>query len=139
MKKLIIISLFLVVLLSACNNKINTLRIKDELLNIEIASNHSNQKKGLSNRESLCKNCAMLFLFEEEAKHSFWMKDMNFPLDILYIQDDKIVEIFKDVQVLDNMDEITEIFPNQKADKVLELNAGWCDVHQIQVGDKIRL
>ncbi len=140
MRKSIIISLFFVlVLLSGCANGITTLKIKDEVLNVEISADAFTRTRGLSGRESLCENCAMVFIFGQESKYSFWMKDMNFPLDILYIKGDEIVEIFKNVQVLDDMNEIMEVFPNKKADKVLELNAGWCDAHDVQVGDKIEL
>ena len=140
MRKSIIISLlFVLVLLSGCTNGVTTLKIKDEVLNIEISADAFTRNRGLSGRESLCENCGMVFIFGEESKHSFWMKDMNFPLDILYIKGDEIVEIFKNVQVLDDMNEIKEVFPNKKADKVLELNAGWCDTYNVQVGDEIEL
>jgi len=140
MKRLRIISLlFILILLSACSNgnNVTSLRIKNELLNIEISADELSRTKGLSGRESLGENWGMIFIFEEEAKHNFWMKDMNFPLDILYIKNDEIVEIFKNVKILDNYGEFTEIFPKEKADKVLELNAGWCDIHDVRVGDKI--
>lgn len=140
MRKSIIISLFFVlILLSACSNGNSSLKLKDELLNVEISADLISRAKGLSGRENLCENCAMVFIFGKEAKYTFWMKGMNFPLDILYIKGDEIVEIFKNVQVLDDMNEVMEVFPNEKADKVLELNAGWCDAHDVQVGDKIEL
>lgn len=140
MRKLIIISLlFVLLLLSACTNGVTKLKIKDEVLTVEISADAFTRSRGLSGRESLCENCAMVFIFGQESKHSFWMKDMNFPLDILYINGDEIVEIFKNVPVLDEMNEIKEVFPNKKADKVLELNAGWCDAHDVEVGDKIEL
>ena len=135
-----IVSLILVVIfLSACTNASLKLKINDDLLSVEISADALSRSRGLSGRESLCEDCGMVFVFGGEAKHSFWMKDMNFPLDILYIKGDEIVEIFKNVQILDDMNEIKEIFPNKKADKVLELNAGWCETHNVQVGDRIEL
>jgi len=128
-----------VIFLSACTNANVNLEINGEVLDIEISADALSRTRGLSNRESLCENCGMVFIFGKESKYTFWMKDMNFPLDILYIQDDEIVEIFKDVQVLDNADEFTEIYPDVNADKVLELNAGWCEAYDVQVGDKIEL
>jgi uncharacterized protein len=139
-RKIKIVGLILVVIfLSACTNASLELKINEELLNIEISADALSRARGLSGRESLCEDCGMVFIFGGEAKYSFWMKDMNFPLDILYIKGDEIVEIFKNVQILDDMNEIKEIFPNKKADKVLELNAGWCEAHNVQVGDKIEL
>jgi uncharacterized protein len=132
---LILIFLFL----TACNNKEISLRINDEIINVEIVTDTLSQNRGLSDRKSLCENCGMIFLFPKSEKHIFWMKDMNFPLDIIYIQENEIVEIFKNVSIFDEAGEITEIFPEQKADKVLEVNAGWCEAHNVQVGDKIEL
>lgn len=125
--------------LSACTNSNLDLKINDILLNVEISADTLSRAKGLSGRDDLCENCGMIFLFGKQAKHSFWMKDMNFPLDIIYIQKNEIVEIFENVPVFDDLNEFTEIFPNQNADKVLELNAGWCEAHNVQVGDKIEL
>lgn len=140
MKKLKIISLvLLILLLSACTNDNIDLKINEEVLHVDIVADALSRARGLSGRENLCENCGMVFVFGQESKHNFWMKDMNFPLDILYIQKDEIVEIFENVPILDDMGEIKEIFPNQKADKVLELNAGWCTAHGVEVGDRIEL
>jgi uncharacterized protein len=140
MKKLKTISLILLILLlSACTNDSIDLKINGEDLHVDISADALSRTRGLSGVESLCDNCGMVFIFGEESKYTFWMREMNFPLDILYIQKDEIVEIFKDVQILNDMGEITEIFPNQSADKVLELNAGWCDAHNVQIGDRIEL
>lgn len=143
LKELKIISLFFVLLfLTSCNSNI----LKDDsieldiggyIVNVEIVSDFSNKAKGLSGRDNLCEDCGMLFIYNNKAKYSFWMKNMNFPLDIIYINHDEIVEIFKNVQAFSNNDEFTEIFPNYEADKVLELNAGWCDLHNVEIGDRI--
>lgn len=140
MKKLKIISLVLVIFfLSACTKDTVNLKIKGEVLNVEISADVLSRTMGLSNREILCENCGMIFLFGKQGKYPFWMKDMNFPLDIIYIQKDKIVEIFENVQVFDDVKEFTEVFPDQNADKVLELNAGWCKAHNVQIGDILEL
>jgi len=136
-----IISLILVVIfLSACiNNNVINLKINDQILNIEVSDDALSKAKGLSGRENLGENCGMIFLFSEEARHTFWMKDMNFPLDIIYVRENEIVEIFKNVPIFDEAGEITEIFPEQKADKIIELKSGWCDLYGVQTGDKIEL
>jgi len=134
-----IISLILVVIfLSACiNNNVINLKINDQILNIEVSDDALSKAKGLSGRENLGENCGMIFLFSEEARHTFWMKDMNFPLDIIYVRENEIVEIFKNVPIFDEAEEITEIFPEQKADKVIELKAGFSDLHNLKIKDKI--
>lgn len=47
--------------------------------------------RGLSVKERLAENEAMLFVFDSEAKHEFWMKNMKFPIDIIWIDTDKTV------------------------------------------------
>lgn len=135
-----ILGLFLIFLfLSACSNGMVDLKINEKKIRAEIAADAISKAKGLSDREELCKNCGMVFVFGEESKHTFWMKDMNFPLDIIYVNNDQIVEIFDNVQIYNDLGEFTEIFPNKSADKVLELNAGWCEKNNVLVGDKIEL
>ena len=55
--------------------------------------------KGLAVKNQLKENEAMLLVFEESAKHSFWMKDMKFPIDILWLDSDgKVVNIEHNLQ-----------------------------------------
>jgi len=127
MKK--IFSLILICLfLTACFNgsQFVNLKIKDTNIQAELVVNLKQKAQGLSGRESLADNQGMLFLYQEPGRYSFWMKGMNFPLDIIYIYNNEIIEIFKNVP-LKTEGEITEIFPAQIADKILEVNAGFSD------------
>lgn len=96
--------------------------IDDKELKLEIASDSSSRSKGLSGREELCENCGMLFLFDKKSMYDFWMKDMKFPLDIVYIDGNKVSEVFTNVPMLTD-GKTTVISPKNPADKVLELNA----------------
>jgi len=139
MKK--VLSLILIcIFLTACSSgsQFVNLKIKNIQVRAEIAVNLKEKIQGLAGRESLENNQGMLFLYQEPGRYSFWMEGMTFPLDIIYIYNNEIIEIFKNVPLKTN-DEITEIFPAQIADKILEVNAGWCEAHGVQVGDKIEL
>jgi uncharacterized membrane protein (UPF0127 family) len=57
----------------------------------DIAATNDQRTKGLSVKDSLNENEAMLFVFSTEREHSFWMKDMKFPIDIIWIDEDKEV------------------------------------------------
>jgi uncharacterized membrane protein (UPF0127 family) len=70
--------------------------------------------------------------------HYFWMHDMKFPLDFAYIENNKIVEIFKNVPIYTN-NEFTKINSVENSDMILELNAGFLDKNNIKVGDRIQL
>ncbi|OGM97057.1 MAG: hypothetical protein A3B86_02905 [Candidatus Yanofskybacteria bacterium RIFCSPHIGHO2_02_FULL_38_22b] len=104
-------------------------------LKVEIADEPHEQSRGLSGREFLKANEGMLFVFSQSDKHSFWMKDMKFPLDIIWIDEKKtMVDMAKNLS--------PEIFPatfspSSPVKYVLEINAGWSDRHNIKVGDTI--
>src|SRR3989338_8541055 len=73
--------------------------LKDICIEAEIADTDSKRQMGLMFRESLSDNQGMFFIFENEARHGFWMKNMQFPLDILWIdKDKKIADIRTNVQ-----------------------------------------
>lgn len=57
----------------------------------DVAVSSDQKSKGLSVKDSLNENEAMLFVFSTEREHSFWMKGMNFPIDIIWLNDDKEV------------------------------------------------
>lgn len=59
----------------------------------EVAQSSAAQSKGLSGRTGLSKSSAMLFPFSEPSRYQFWMKDMQFDIDILWIQDSRVVDI----------------------------------------------
>ena len=78
-------------------------------------------------------NEGMLFVFDEQAIQSFWMKDMQFPLDILWIDENKtVVGIERNV----SPDTFPQTFSSsQPVVYVLEVNAGWTEMHQVVAGD----
>jgi len=78
----------------------------------------------------------MLFIFEKESLHSFWMKNMRFPLDIIWIdKDKKIVDIYK--FALPCKDICKTITPSLKAKFVLEVNAGFVEKNNLKIGERL--
>lgn len=101
----------------------------------EIPSSVQAYQKGLGGRRALCQSCAMLFRFPQKGQYAFWMKDMQFDLDILWIADGKIVYIKKNFSAAS-----TEIVqPATPADNVLEIRAGSSDKYGFQVGDRVNI
>jgi hypothetical protein len=103
-------------------------------IDIEIADNDYERQLGLMNRESMEKMQGMLFIFPQERIQSFWMLNTMFSLDILFINSDKeIVTIHKNTTPLSE-----QSYPSSEpAIYVLEVNAGFCDEHGINLGDKV--
>ena len=107
-------------------------RIGTHEFRIEVASTWEAQERGLGYRPDLCGDCGMLFVFATPGRYGFWMKGMEFPLDILWIRDSRIVSIEKNLSA----DDRRTLTPPSPADQVLEINAGLVDRYGISVGDQ---
>ena len=105
-------------------------QIGSETYSLEIAHTPEARARGLGGRDGLCSECGMLFLFERTEPQGFWMKGMRFPLDIVWLQDDLIVHVERNISP-----ESQAVFrPETPANRVLEFNAGAMD--GVNVGDR---
>lgn len=113
-----------------------TIQIGDTTVKVEIADTEAKREKGLSQRESLAKNEGMLFVFEEPRQYGFWMKDMSFAIDIIWIDNNKrVVEITSYVAP----DTFPKTFyPKEAIQYVLETQAGFAEQNNIQPGDILK-
>lgn len=103
-------------------------------IDIEIADDEYQTQTGLMYRESMLDNQGMLFVFDEESYHSFYMKNTKIALDIIYIgADKKIVSFQKNAQPMDE----TSLPSDAPAKYVLEINAGLSDRWDLEIGDII--
>ena len=90
-------------------------------LDIEIAEGEYETATGLMYRNSMEDHQAMLFIFDRESPLSFYMKNTQFPIDIIYLDKDlKIVEVYRDAKPFDP----TPLPSGRPAKYVLEVNAG---------------
>lgn len=106
--------------------------IHDQFYTVEVADTQRTQARGLGGRASLCESCGMLFLFEQPGARAFWMKGMQFPLDIVWLLDGTVVYIERHVSA----DSELVYRPGVLANQVLEVNAGRMDA--LVLGEKIR-
>lgn len=142
-----IISILLILIISFCfsvrsNIKDSALAqviINDKIIYVEVPQTQSDRIKGLGSRETLAEDQGMLFVFEKKQKPGFVMRQMQFPLDFIWINDNQIVEITKNVTIpLDNQD-LTVYYPQAEVNYVLEVNAGYCEKNNFQVGDWVEI
>ena len=94
---------------------------KTEVFRMEVVATNSDRMRGLMFRKSLAANAGMIFLFQEEREHSFWMKNTLIPLDMVFVS-----SAWKVVGALENVLPLTEDprtvgIPSQY---VLEFSAG---------------
>ena len=71
--------------------------------------------------------------------YSFWMNDMHFPLDIIWIRAGKVVDISKNVPYPLPGNPPATAQPKEPADAVLEVNADFTEKHGVKIGDAIQL
>lgn len=128
--------ILLLLLLAGCSQKQNNVVINDHKINIELADTEMKRTQGLSGKESLCPDCGMLFTFNQSGKYGFWMKDMKFSLDFIYIYKSEVVELKENISP-DTYPEL--LLPETSFDKVIEVNAGFVKNNKISVGQKISL
>lgn len=107
--------------------------VNGQKLAVEIADEPQEQSQGLSDRTSLDKDKGMLFIFPQPLIPAFWMKNMHFSLDMLWINaEGKIIGITKNI----SPDTYPNTFqPPSPVKYVLEVNAGWSDKNNIEIGN----
>lgn len=120
--------------------KTPTATINNHAFNLEIAKTPEEKEIGLSTKESLDQDSGIYFPFEKPSYYRFWMRDMKFPIDIIFIRNGRIVTIHKNVNPPTNPNETLPIYsPTEPADAVLEINAGLSDEYNFKVGDVVIL
>ncbi|RJQ36045.1 DUF192 domain-containing protein [Candidatus Microgenomates bacterium] len=113
--------------------------IGKQTFNITVAKSQKEKEIGLSSKKSLLQNEGMIFPFEKEDYYTFWMKDMKFPIDMIFLKKNKVVTIFSDVKPPKSENENLIIFrPEEPSDTVLELNAGIAKKYNLKKGDEIK-
>ncbi len=103
-------------------------------LDIEIAETEYETQTGLMYRDAMAENQGMLFIFPDEAMHSFYMKNTKIALDIIYIDSDLRIASFQENAVPMDENSLPSQVPVQY---VLEINAGLSQKWLLEVGDRI--
>jgi uncharacterized membrane protein (UPF0127 family) len=121
------------------NGSSQSVTISGVKFNAEIASTPSARILGLSYRRSLAADAGMLFLFNTIGRYGFWMKDMHFPLDMIWIKGDTVIGAAENIPapVSGTPDSnLQKYYPLEPVNKVFEVNAGTVAKSGIKVGDK---
>jgi len=121
--------------------KIVTLDIRGASITAELAETIFERSRGLSGRQSLGADEGMLFLFDTVEPHTMWMKDMAFPIDILWIKNGRVVDLEEGARPEPGIPDasLTRYSPDSAAELVLELPAGFARMHGILIGDGVIL
>lgn len=119
-------------------SSIKNIELAGQNIKVELALTLADQEKGLGGRASLGENQGMLFAFDHLDRYHFWMKDMKFPLDMIWIGEDmKVVYIKKDATPESYPQSFGPSISDDFAKYVLEINAGFADKNNLKVGDSV--
>lgn len=118
--------------------KTPSVTIKGHTFTLMVAKTAKERENGLSTKSSLDKNAGMLFVFDGPGYYPFWMKNVKFPIDILYVNKDSIVTIHQNAQPVTG-NESPQIYKSiEQADKVLEINAGLSESYGFKENDSVK-
>ena len=147
MKKVLLLLFITVVLIIifvgknfVSKNSDRILRVDDRTIYLEVADSDKERTQGLSGRASLDKTRGLLFVFTNSQIYNFWMKDMNFPLDFLWLNEKKVIDLTENVPAPIDKDltNLTLYQPSEPVNEVIELNAGMVKELGIKIGDTLK-
>lgn len=109
-------------------------KLDSQEIQAQLATTQNQRAKGLGNTDKLDEHEGMLFVFDRADTWPIWMKDMQYPIDIVWLDDNKrIVHIAANV----SPDTYPQSFKSDTpARYVLELPAGYADQHTISTGSQ---
>jgi uncharacterized membrane protein (UPF0127 family) len=102
---------------------------------MDIADTPVLQTQGLSGRTALSNDAGMIFVFSTPGEYGFWMKDMNFPLDIVWISPDSHIIFMEKSLATSTYPQV--YYPTSPAQYVLEISAGQADALNLKIGDAV--
>ena len=122
-------------ILNTVNFKKVTENLPLELTKLELAITSEEHQLGLMNREELCATCGMLFIYNQAESRTFWMKDTNVSLDIIFLDSEfNVINIAQATKI----NQTTELYSSTKPSQyILEVPAKWSESKNIIKGSII--
>ncbi|MEK7450584.1 MAG: DUF192 domain-containing protein [Patescibacteria group bacterium] len=136
---LLLLALFLFLIGISTLAKTPKITINNHTFNLYIAKSSRDKEVGLAKYSNLPQNQGMLFLLDTPSIYSFWMKDMKFPIDIIFIGNNKIVAIYQNLQPPKEGQNLAIYRPAELSDTVLEINAGLSEKYSFTKGDSVKI
>ena len=136
----VILTIVIVITLLLNSRKSTKVLVNGQTISVMVAKTDKEKQVGLSGKDKIGENQGMLFIFDKPNYYSFWMKEMKFSIDIIYINGDKITTIVENAKPPSSASDNLAIYqPSEKSDKVLELNAGSADKLKIKTGTIVKI
>lgn len=120
-------------------NKTVKIQFQNTYVFADVADTEEKRYRGLSGRKSMSDREGMIFLFTEYAKPVFVMREMNFPIDIIWLKDGVIQEITKNVLPQKTGEILKPYIPSQEVNMVIEVQAGLSERFDIAAGQRAEI
>lgn len=115
-----------------------TATVKNHTFTVDVAKTSKDKEIGLSSKKTISSDYGMYFPFDKPDYYAFWMKNMNFPIDIIFLRDNKIVTIFSNVPAPASATDNLPLYqPEEPANAVLEIQSGLSKKYGLVKGDSV--
>jgi len=115
-----------------------SVRVRDASLVAEVAADPAARSRGLSERDGLARNQAMLFVFDKPGRYGVRISGMRFPIDVLWIKDGVVADIEETARSSpDSRNSAAVYHPDVFAEMILETGAGFAARHEVRIGDRV--
>ncbi len=105
---------------------------------VEISDSQDEQVRGLSGRDGLAPGSGMLFVYDDQKVRTYWMKEMRFSIDIIWIADGQVIGfVERAVPPIGPGDPLDLYRSPEPADRVLEVEAGFIEEHGVFIGQTV--
>ena len=115
---------------------ISAVQIGKVSFTVNLALTDAEREQGLSGQTDLAPNTGLLFVFDTPGSYGFWMKDMKFPIDMVWVGENMRVVTTKEGATPESYPQI--FYPNAPSMYVIELPAGTMRVNNLSVGDSVK-
>jgi hypothetical protein len=108
-------------------------------VSVDVADDDASRKQGLSGRPSLAPDTGLALFWYAPVDVRIWMPDMNFPIDVIFVSQGKVVMIYPDAQPCPSRGDCPDFGPDQAVDYVIEVPAGSAAQWGLKTGDAVQL
>jgi uncharacterized protein len=116
-------------------NPVKRVNVNKVTVKAETVSSKAKIEQGLAGRTKLASDAGMLFMMPADNYQHFWMKGMKIPIDIIWIEKNKVIGCERNIQPDD-----ARIFSSPGfSSMVLEVNKGFCDQNDIKLNDEVKV
>lgn len=116
-----------------------SVRIGGVTVQSSVARTVAERSRGLAGRTRMAEDEGMLFVFDQRGLYQFWMQGMLFPLDIIWIENGRVVDLMRGAPVPSSSADVPVYTPQRSASYVLEVHAGFSERHGINIGSPVAL